>query len=681
MSRSKTGTPVSENHPANDLNFIDEEIKLQLQKTPFQLLIESDTYRQQLHDLRNNWKYAVVLQWLYLFRGAIRLSGETFSVDIIEEELVGLTEPSLINKISTNLVSVLLGAKVAPEDFSFKARYVLGETTTILGTEDEPITFESLSLVDKFDVFYQLIFQLQYTDNFRKQVEKYEKENELRLEPIFDDGEESYFLLSDNRIYLRKLSNFPKLKIPRKFKHAKHLNPEVDFAEIEPEFEWECVANGIYQIHDFLASIQKDKKKKPLFQNIKEHINFIAEDDLNRRKKIVKRKREQQLHELVSNRKRSSRLQEREDQLRVEKEKREAEEELQRKEQARIKAARKLKAKENQFKREFEERLRKTSSSRRTAVFDSGYTPGTAPKDLELGDDDWLFECYCGVREQNYDDGGKLISCERCHRWQHLKCQDRVVQQELIRNSNEVFICNWCKQDLEGEVERKLEEEEIQRKKDLEEKQRQRELQKQRDEEERLRLEEEERKRKEEIEKERERRILEREKLRENSAQFSPAPFEQQPQHSVPQPQQSNQQQQPNVTQQLPVMGSFQIFNQQTPVFNNSPSIPKPTNGTNGGVYHQPSEPAPQPQPFVQSPVPQQTPISAPAPAPAVAQPIAAPTINIPPSQPQQNAQPKTPSIPVPQPISPSKQQQTPQSSENQSESPSRSFSIQNILG
>lgn len=673
MSRSKTGTPVSEHHPANKLTYIEEDIKLQLQKTPFQLIIEAENYQQQLNDLRNDWKYAVVLQWLYLFRGAIRLSGEPFSVDILEEELVGLTEPTLLNKITTNLVFVLLGAKVTVEDFSFKARYVLGDTTTVLGTEDDPVDFDLLSLVDKFDVLYQLVFQLQYTDNFRKQVEKYEKENELRMEPIFEDGEESYFLLSDNRIYSRKLNKFPKLAIPRKFKYAKKIDPEVEFADIEPNFEWECVANGIYQIHDFLVSIAKDKKMKPLFNNIKQHINIIAEDDLNRRKKVIKRKREQQLHEMVNNRKRSSRLQEREEQMRIEKEKQEAEEELRRQEQARIKAARKLKSKENLIKREFEERLRHSSSSRRTTVFDSGYTPGVPPKELELGDNGWLFECYCGVRELNYDDGGKLISCERCLRWQHLKCQDRVVQQELIRNSNEVFICNWCKQDLELEVEKKLEDEKIQREKEIEEKQRQRELSKQREIDEKARLEEEERIRKEELEKERERRTLERERMRETSINLTPGPIEspqpiqpvQSAQPAQPAQQQSVDHQYP---QQLPSMGSFHVYNQQTPVFNNSFQ----SNGhpTNGGIQ-QPNL-QPQPNQFSAPSQGQQTAFEQQSPAPI----------------PQLQARP---SIPIPQPVSPAKQspigqQQQQQQNGNgspskQNESPSRSFSIQNILG
>jgi hypothetical protein len=82
MSRSKTGTPIAESHPAHNLGFVDGEIREQLLKTPPQLLLESENYQKQLHELRNDWKYAFVLQWLYYFRGAIRLSGEPFTVDV-----------------------------------------------------------------------------------------------------------------------------------------------------------------------------------------------------------------------------------------------------------------------------------------------------------------------------------------------------------------------------------------------------------------------------------------------------------------------------------------------------------------------------------------------------------------------------------------------------------------------
>ncbi|CCH46733.1 ISWI one complex protein 2 [Wickerhamomyces ciferrii] len=707
MSRSsKTATPVSDNHPANKLTFIDEEIKIQLQKTPFQLVIEAANYQQQLKEVRNDWKYAFVLQWLYLFRGAIRLSGEPFNVDLIEEELVGLSEPSLLNKIATNLLSVTLGAKVNNiEDFGYKTMYLLGEKTNLLGNEDHPIDFESLSLLNKFEIFYLLIFEIQYSDNFRKQVEKYEKENELRIEPIFEINDESFFLLSDNRIYSRILNGYPKLNIPRKFKNAKLIqDPEVEFPEIEPNFQWKLIANGIYEIHDFLKSIEKDKKYKPLFLNIKEYINIIAQDDLNRRRKVLKRKREQQLTELVSNRKRSSRLQEREEQLKLEKEQREAQEARDREEQAKIKLAKKVKSKENSIKREFEEKLRNLSSSRRTTVFgDSNYQVGPKPADMELGEGEWLFECYCGVRELNYDDGGKLISCERCFRWQHLKCQDRLIQQELIKNSNEFLICNWCKQDLEKQVELKLEQEQLQRQKEFEEKQRLKELQKQKDEELKLQLIEEERKRKEEYELERERRTQERERLRAygiTSQTQSPDPIDHQtqaqPQTSIVQSHSNNGEFKNHSN--LPIMGSFHTIPKpsapqvsQAPVVEQASHVEQNTN---------PSQVQLQPQPTQQqngNSISNEQPVSTenqkpeqsinPTPEHSEAKPQQPQQPQV--EQPQQTQQAEqqhqpgsiTTPIPATKTLSPQNpENQTTSTSEKITESPSRSFSIQNIL-
>jgi hypothetical protein len=530
---------------------------------------------------------------------------------LIEEELVGLTEPNLTVKIATNLASVLIGTKVTIEDFSFKVRYLFGDTINILGTEDEPKDYQGLSLIDKFDVLYNLIFQLQYIETFKKQVEKYEKENELRFEPIFEhyvgDGElESYFLLSDNRIYKQKLFNFPEVKIPRKYKNSKNFNPEEELNDIEPESEWECIAIGIYQIHDFLESIKSVKKLKPLFQNLKEHINDLALEDLTNRKKIVKRKREQQLNELVSNRKRSSRLQEREEQLKIEQEERAAQYEIQKQEQAKIKAARNLKKKENRLRSEIEDRLRKQTVARRGEIITASDFAKPDLEPIELGEGDWLFECGCGLREKNYDDGVKLIVCERCQRWQHLKCQSRIVQQELVRNSNEVFICDWCKHDLEVEVSKKLDDEKIRLEKEAEEKLRQKELQKKRKLEEAQRLEEEEKLRKEEVEKERQRRILEREKLKENSAgPLNSSPASSQPtngHHSfsgVPNvniPKSTTAYQQPG-----PAFGTFQVspqsqFQQNVrPSFQGSPSQSQPQ-----------SQPQPQPQPHFQ-PTPPQT--------------------------------------------------------------------------
>lgn len=564
MSRSKQSTPAANvDHPANELTFVDDQIKQQLLKTPVKLLLEDDTYKIQLNELRNNWKYSFCLQWLFFFRGASRLTNETITVDLIEEELVGLTEENLMIKIPVALAATLIGSKVTIDDFSYRVRFLLGDSCKLLGTEEAPIEFKSLSFVDKFSLFYELIQRIQKTDNFRAQVEKYENDSELRFDSIFEKNEsESYYLLSDNRIYLRTLKNWPKLKIPKKHKHARLTNPEEDLRSIDPELEWECVAIGIYEIHAFLDSIKSNRSMKPLFQNIKDHIDELANEDLQTRKKILKRKRENEMTQMLSSRKRSSRIQMKEEQMKAEQERLAAEAEEQAQRQLKARRQRKLKQKEKLIKEEIEERLRRTQSSTsrtRTSrmshlrestpssnepiptdnaeatITTTTTTPTTtetkpenetvdvdAPEPIKLNIDaielkelqegEWLFQCHCNINQKNYDDGTKQIVCEKCGRWQHLKCQPRAIQQEMVHNAEEPFICSYCKEDFEIETIEKLEQEEIlrlqqeeQRRLELIEKQKQKELAKIQRQEEQRQQEELERHRKEEIERERER--------------------------------------------------------------------------------------------------------------------------------------------------------------------------------
>jgi hypothetical protein len=97
MSRSKTGTPVIEDHPAHRLKFVDEEIKAQLLKTPTHLVLEQETYQAQLKELRNDWRYAFVIQWLTYFRGAIRMANDPLTVDV---SITQCTFP--LNRSTTN---------------------------------------------------------------------------------------------------------------------------------------------------------------------------------------------------------------------------------------------------------------------------------------------------------------------------------------------------------------------------------------------------------------------------------------------------------------------------------------------------------------------------------------------------------------------------------------------------
>jgi hypothetical protein len=36
--------------------------------------------------------------------------------------------------------------------------------------------------------------------------------------------------------------------------------------------------------------------------------------------------------------------------------------------------------------------------------------------------DSWLVSCACGVHEENYDDGERMVECTVCLSWQHTRC-------------------------------------------------------------------------------------------------------------------------------------------------------------------------------------------------------------------------------------------------------------------
>lgn len=579
---------VDEAHPANSLEFVSEEVKTQLLKTPYKLVLEGESYVQQLQEVRNNWKFQVVFEWLFYFRGCIRINiNDPFNIELLEQELVGLIEPNLFPKIYVNLASVVLGVKITKENFSAKVQDYFGETTTLLGTSPKDlIQFESLSINDKFELLYELVFQLQYLDTFRAQVDKYDNDSDLRIEPIFTDYSEgvSYYFLEDNRLYKKTIVDYPGLSIPKKLKEFKKIAGELEDLEIEPEVSWECIAIGIYEFDSFLKSISKVKKLRKLFDELRtNYIGLVIEEDLKKRKKILKRKREQELLELVSHRKRSSRIQEKEEQLKIEKEKRKILEEERLAQENQQKRNRTLKKRESEYKKSIKAKLATIPTEEietRKEVLSTELSLDEYPKDL--GEDDWWFDCHCGVKGKNWDDGVKMISCERCHRWQHLKCQERILQQELLRNPDEIFICTWCKKKLELNAIKEFHDEQLKLQHELEAKQKRKEY---------MRHRHEEQKRRQREAKERELALRAQEMAQQHSAAgpafgtFSTNQVYSAPVQEPQQPQESYQQQpQPPQQQQ---QYQYEHYQPVDPLLQQQ-SQPEP-------------EPQPEPQPEVQA--------------------------------------------------------------------------------
>lgn len=67
----------------------------------------------------------------------------------------------------------------------------------------------------------------------------------------------------------------------------------------------------------------------------------------------------------------------------------------------------------------------------------------------------WTFDCPCGVRGQDIDDGKPMMSCEQCQTWVHIPCINRrFVKNRLpVLDWSEVpYMCEYCASGTERPV-------------------------------------------------------------------------------------------------------------------------------------------------------------------------------------------------------------------------------------
>ncbi|KAH7026511.1 uncharacterized protein B0I36DRAFT_433934 [Microdochium trichocladiopsis] len=249
-------------------------------------------------------------------------------------------------------------------------------------------------------------------------------------------------------------------------------------AAVEPQDDglggakWECVAANLDEVRSFLDSIRKsrDENEKVLRKSIEDHLLPILEkQEESRKRKILAKERELLALEKMAHAKRSSRLagkveqQRMESQRKEEEEKRKVEEEKQRKEElARIKMEKerdnRLMSRERRLQEREERRLQhekelaqlsedskslsgdnaRLSERRLKAEIDKNRK---ALQELDEEEEDWIFDCACGVYGQ-IDDGTHSVACERCNVWQHSSCLG--IKEEDAERDDFHFICSTC---------------------------------------------------------------------------------------------------------------------------------------------------------------------------------------------------------------------------------------------
>ncbi|GME99685.1 unnamed protein product [[Candida] boidinii] len=492
---SPPATDIQSNHPADKLSsFIDKESILQLQRTPPKLLVEDPVYQTRLSEIRNSIDYCYLVQWLYLFRSLFKLSNEGFDVENFEEEILGIASPIFLNKFKIGLIQFFTNHKIIVNseiDFEFNEmiKYVLSSNELFSNENEngelitdeyklETFDYNTLPLIKQLQILNLLVKKCNVkNDNIRKLVDKFNKPHEdTRLVPVFEKisnkaktiTKEQYFVLEDCRLYYKK-TEFGEFKIP---KNRTEFNKKIKdtatyFNDYEPVIsEFKILTCGIYEFDNYLNELKKKAGKKStsdeykLLTELKPFIEKVLNHDLKKRKQASLRKREIQMQSLLANRKRSSRLEEKEKRkLEEEKERLELEEQY-KLEAASIRAAKRMKLKDEMYgssesstrassigargdrakarSRQYEE-----VEEEKPVVLNGGNGEGEEGEEggeegEEGGEEDnWMFDCLCGLKHQNYDDGTKLISCEVCDRWQHYNCQPDDIKEQLEKNENE----------------------------------------------------------------------------------------------------------------------------------------------------------------------------------------------------------------------------------------------------
>ncbi|PNY29301.1 Uncharacterized protein TCAP_00800 [Tolypocladium capitatum] len=458
-----------------------------------------------LHRIRNTWQFANVCQWIYMFGKAAKID-DSIDVDDIEAECLkpDSTLLSDLALAILKLVSSHRGLTHDIFDDHMRKQYLAkAPDGNPFGDDDDPHKFAEFDVFTKIKVLQQLTqWTMIHPERIRDKVEE-QKDSEQaswRIEPYgWDREDRTYFVLDDNRVY--RLTEPPpapprwKPKKSKPFRGGRRSSnrqrtmpspsdPAADMAaegdgEVEPVDDglggrvWECVAVTLQEVRDFLEDLgrTRDDNEKILRRQLQTHLVPILEkQEESQKRKQAQRERELLNLAKMANAKRSSRIagkverQKQEDKEKEEQHRRmESDAARRREEQAYLKLekerdfrlfSRQRRLQEREARRlQHEEELAQLSEDSKAASSMTGRISERrlqaeiernrqALKDLEEEEEDWVFDCACGLYGQ-VDDGTHSVACEECNVWQHSKCLG-VSEKEADRPEFH-FVCGHCK--------------------------------------------------------------------------------------------------------------------------------------------------------------------------------------------------------------------------------------------
>ncbi|KAL4744469.1 hypothetical protein BDW72DRAFT_88260 [Aspergillus terricola var. indicus] len=466
-----------------------------------------------LTQLRNSWEFANLMQYIAIF-GKLMKIDEDFGIEDLENECLKPGPSEKLLEIGLCLLKWVSSHRGLTFDnfdeytrrqYNTKAPHIPNP----FGYDEVPNRFLDFDVFLKLRVLHQLtVWTFWNPDRIRDKMPEQRETDQLqwRIEEIgYDRQGRYYYILDDNRLYRRTDPPLPppkpaksKSKTTRKSAravraskrrkvtggdHDEELEEEntevnVDIQDPYAAMKWECIAITLEDYQKFLESIRntRDADEKILRDRIEEHVMpIIEQEQASQERQKVKREKELINLQLLAGAKRSSRLAEKSEKERQEREAMEAarkrEEELvaARKEEERLRKmenerhsrimTREQRIKERERKRILHEAEleRIKEEQKKLERGESRISERQLKAELEKQrknledlsqEDEWIFDCSgCGVHGENIDDGSHSVACEKCNVWQHSKCLG--IKQEEAESEDFHFVCRDCKRQEE----------------------------------------------------------------------------------------------------------------------------------------------------------------------------------------------------------------------------------------
>ncbi|OHE91753.1 PHD-finger domain-containing protein, partial [Colletotrichum orchidophilum] len=457
-----------------------------------------------LFRLRNQWQFANLCQWIYLFGKVVKID-DNLDTEDIETECLKPNAPVLqdIGLALLKFISSHRGLTHQLFDEYTRRQYLArAPEKNPFGTQEIAAKFTDFNVLTKVQILQQMTqWIMARPERVREKMEEQKDIDQAswRIEPIgWDKDDRTYFVLDDNRVYrMTEPPNPPtpkkrpkaakygsrsnkrrRVSAPNEADHAdQSANESTDVVADTTEdnslgsMKWECLAVSLEDVQEIIKSFHKtkDDNEKILRNQLQEHLLPILEkQEVSRKRKEQQRERELSNLAKMANAKRSSRIANKAEQQKQEEKAQEnakvlqvrrAAEKKQEQQQLKIEKERdlRLESRENRLK---EREARRLQHERELSQLSEDNRSGSgriserrlqaeieknkrALEQLEDEEEDWIFDCICGVYGQ-VDDGTHSVACEKCNVWQHSKCLD--ISETEAEKPEFHFICQSCKQ-------------------------------------------------------------------------------------------------------------------------------------------------------------------------------------------------------------------------------------------